>query len=377
MFVERSISSHIATALRSSLSYISTSEIISETDDNLDEFGLATPSYIIDIKDKSGSVNTLMIGNAIATGEGVYAKTGNNTGVFVLPEYKYSSLIYDSSYYRTMSLYDIDRNTVTAMSVDAYGKHTLKFKENIVEDINTPHNVFNKFQMISPYNWPASGDMVGKILDSFSQMDILEFAAENSADKSAFGFSPYKYKLSAVYAEGKTANIYFGDVKDSIVYVKTDIDDKIYGISYSPFTYLELDPFSYLSNFAFIKNIMTVKSIRYTHNDVKAEFELKQIDSENIDAKKDGKLMSQDLFKTLYTELISISIDGAYTGEAVGEPILSYTFDYHLYDSETVELYKIDDRRAALFIDGNCQFYVNMVDLNKRLKVIDDIITGN
>jgi len=365
-----------ANETKSSLSYISTIEIIDETPDDIAEFGLSAPSYTLEVNDGT-SVFTLLVGDQSPVGNGYYCKTSDSDRVFLLSNSKYSYISTPSSYYRTVSLFEVSRDTISNINIDVYGKHTLQFRENIVEDTETPHNVFNKYQMITPFNWPASGDMVGKILDSVNQFEIVEYASESSDNIAEFGFSPYVAKLSFSHDGGKEDTVYFGNSKEGVIYVRFEGDERIYGVTYEPFSYLELDPFSYLSNFAFLRNIMTVKHIEYKNEDVSAEFILSPVDTENVDVKKDGKLMSQEKFKELYTELISISVDGKHSGVISDKAFLTYTFDYTDGSSEKVEFFKIDERRAALFVNGKCQFYVNTVDLNEKLEKINEIIKNN
>ncbi len=365
-----------AHSARQGLSMITTDEIVSEDVSNLSEYGLDSPSYRVEINSDGDNI-VIETGDASPVGNGYYCKVEGEDKVFIISNYKYEYISCSSSYYRTMSFFEVDRNAISDITLDVYGKHTLTFKENIVLDKDTPHNVFDRYQMTTPYNWPASSNMVGKILDSVTQLEVMEYAAENSDKMVEYGFAPYVAKLNFIHDNGLSDTIYFGNNKEGIIYIRTDKDDKIYGISAEPFSYLGLDPFSFLSDFAFLRNIMTVKHINYTHNNVAADFIITALDDENVDVKKNGKLMSQEKFKELYTELISISVAGAYDGVFPGKAFLSYTFDYNDLSTEKVEFYKIDERRAALSVNGKCQFYVNMVELNEKLEKIDGIIGVN
>ncbi len=366
-----------AYATRQGLSIITTDEIISQNADNASEYGFDNPSYTVEIITEDENGKMIEIGDASPVGNGYYCKVKGEDRIFIVSNYKYEYIAYPSSYYRTMTFFEVDRNAISDITLDVYNKHTLTFKENMVTDTDAPHNVFDRYQMTSPYTWPASSNMVGKILDSVTQLEVLEYVSENSENMAEFGFAPYVAKLTFAHDGGQSDTIYFGNNKESIIYIRTDKDDKIYGISAEPFSYLEVEPFSFLSDFAFLRNIMTVKHINYTHNNVTADFIITALDNENVDVKKNGKLMSQEKFKELYTELISISVAGAYDGVFPGKAFLSYTFDYNDLSTEKVEFYKIDERRAALSVNGKCQFYVNMVALNEKLEKIDGIIASN
>lgn len=361
--------------LKFTLSYMTTTEVIDENPENLAEFGLENPSYTFEISNGTETY-TVYVGDKSPARNGYYCKAADENRVFTITDTLFRYISTPSSYFRTVSFFEVDRETISDVNLDIYGKHNLVFKENVVKDTDTPHNVFNKYQMISPYNWPVSGDMIGKILDSVTQIEVVEYAAESLDNMAEFGFLPYVAKLTFSHDGGVSDTIYFGNNKEGVIYIRVNNDNRIYGVSYQPFSYLELEPFSYLSNFAFLRNIMTVKNLSYKNGDVKASFALKAIDSENVDVKKDGKLVSQDKFKDLYIELISISVAGEYREKNFDEPFLTYNFEYNDGTAEKVEFCKIDERRAALIVNGECQFYVNTVELNQKVEKINELISS-
>ncbi len=366
------IDSDKADSLKSKLSYITTYNIIEAAEN--ERYGLDNPGSVANITMKDGKTYTLAIGDKAPDSSGYYAEVADDGRIFILGTGKAEALLEGPSYYRTKTFFVADTGTVSSITLEVKNKHTVEFREAVVPNPEVPHNVFTRFNMISPYNWPATSDIVSNIIKSVSDIQVAEYSAESLENMADFGFTPYSARITLIHDGGKEDTVLFGGSKDGIIYIRVNDDPGIYGVYADAYAYLENDPFSYLSTFAFIKNIDTVKKINYKHNDVMCEFTVTKKDEEVYDVTKNGKLMSQKAFQEMYTELISISIAGEYEGAVSGMPFLTYTFTYNDGTSEVAEYYAVDERRAALSIGGKVQFYVSMTSLNERLEKIDAVV---
>lgn len=364
-----------AEALKQTFAYISTYNIIGDEEGG--QYGLENPAATATVTTKDGKTHSVAVGDKAPDGSGYYARVSEDDRIFVLSVSKSEDFLEGVSYYRTKSFFTADTGTVSAITLEVKNKHTIEFRENVVANRDVPHNVFTRFNMISPYSWPASAEIVANIVKSVSDIQVAEYASESLDNMAEFGFTPYYARITLIHDGGKEDTVLFGGSKDGIMYIRVNDDPGIYGVYAEAYAFLENDPFSYLSTFAFIKNIGTVKKINYKHNDVVCEFTVNHKDEETFDVTRNGKLMSQKNFQDMYTELVSISIAGEYKGTVSGAPILSYTFTYNDGTSEVAEYYAVDERRAALSVGGKVQFYVSMNSLNERLEKIDEAINAD
>lgn len=345
-----------------------------ENVDDLSSYGLDNPSETAVITEKNGNKTVLSLGNKTPSGYDYYATVNNGKTVYIISEYSCNALTTKLDYYRNSVLFDFESNNVKTLSFTKRNKPSVTFIKNEVSDTSIPNNVFAAYSMKSPHDWDAEVNMVTEILNTLLEAEINSYVEDNPKDLSKYGLTSYYAKITVTQKDGKINEITVGNNVDGYCYVKIAGKDAVYSVKASTFDFVDREPTSFLQQFAFIRNLDTIKTIEYFHGDVNAVFDVKKIKDEVHDIKYNGKNISEDTFKELYTELISLKYAGVISASKSGEPVLKCKFTYTNGKSETAEYYRYDDRKIALCVNGKIQFYVDSSELNVRTKRIDEII---
>lgn len=363
--------------LRYLLTEVSSVYASSKVGDNITElnvYGLDNPYAVLTLTDKNNNKTVLALGNKTPVGSEYYANYNNGTTVYIISEYSVSAVLRKLDYYRNTVLFSIETDNVNSISFTKQGASAVTFEKTSVEDTSVAHNVFAAYRMTSPYSWDAEGTQVGNILTAIQNLSIVNYVEDYPEDLSKYGLNPYYARVVITEKNGKVNELLIGSNVDGNYYIKVSGKYAVYTVSASAFGFLDYEPTAFLQQFAFLKNIDTVKTIEYSHNDIKATFDIKKIEQEVHDVKYNGKNISQSTFKELYTELISMSVSGPLSYTPSGTPMLTYKFIYNDGTSETVNYYKYDERKIALSVNGKVQFYVDSSEFNMRINKIDSLI---
>ncbi len=355
-------------------SFVTSNEIINENPSDLSEYGLANPVAVLSITVNDGEGLVLYMGDNSPLGNGRYVKADKENKVYILSQYKSEMILRKLDYYRNTVLFNIDSANISEVSYEKKNEKAVTFKR--ITDSNQPKNEFTAYRMTYPYDWPAESVGVSKIIDSLINLEILEYVNDDMTNLNAYGLEPYMAKITIKEKDGKINELFLGMDTDGKVYVRCGYLKGVYKVASEGFSYLNNEPKAFLSNFAYIKNIDTVKKIVYNYEDkIKATYEISK-NTEDYDVKKDGKYVSIGSFREIFAELISISTGGAISHTPDDKPILTYEFYFEDGSKDTVSYYRYDDRKISLSVNGKIQFYVGKAEFDARINKINKITEG-
>ena len=358
-------------SLRTDVSGIYTYEVIENSQDKLEDFGLKTPVAVLKLSLKDNSDKVLNIGNQTPSQNGYYATVSGDSNVYIIRNTVAEAVLRKLDYYRNTVLFAVDVLKVNKLTYKK-GDRKVSFIKNDESIVN--RNVFAAFNMTEPYSWEAESGELEKVIALLNQLAIEEYVSDDEANLSQYGLGNSATYVSITENDGKVSTLNIGNNKDGFFYVSLNDDNTVYRIDAAGFEFLDYEPTAFLQRFVAIRSIDNLKKIRYIYENTDAEFEIKKIDLETHDIKYKGKLIDQKVFKEMYTELISMSTAGTLNYVPSGEPMLKYTFTYLDGEEETIEYYKYDERKIAALVRGKVTFFVDSSEFNKRVKLINEII---
>ena len=360
--------------LKREFSSLFASDVIADSNLNLEDFGLLNPVNSIDISLKSGDGIKLFLGNKTPDSAGYYLKYKDDKKVYIIDNYKADCFLRKLDYYRNTVLFSVPPSTVNKV-VFSKGKNICEFLRNDHENLEI--NSFAAFNMVRPYNWEVEASILEKCLDHLNEVEILEYVEDNLLDVSKYGIKKSDNFISVTDLNGVTKTIYLGSNKDGNLYIMNNESNSVYLVSAEGFEFLDYEPIVYLQQFVALRSIDDLKKFSYSFNNSVSQFEIKVIDSDNHDIKHNNKLIDQKIFKEIYREIISIKMAGAVDYKAQGEPVAQYTFIYNNDKSETVKYYKVDERKIAASVNGKIYFYVDATEFYQRINKVNEIINKN
>lgn len=158
---------------------------------NLAEFGLAAPEISLGIKTSTGRNFELLVGNdSTYTGQ-VFGKYPNSSKVFTMGDHVKSVLVRAPMDFRRARLVDVD-----VADLPSYSKITIQTPKSAV----SLQNQNGQWQIISPVQAPAEGDVVNDFLQKAGLLRASSFLSASSDKPTSIGAAMEALKSNPVLA---------------------------------------------------------------------------------------------------------------------------------------------------------------------------------
>ena len=244
-----------ASSMVTTLGTLNADTVVDAKATDLAPYGLQNPTLDVQVVQKNGKSDRLLIGDDIPTGSGSYAKLANDARVFTIGSYVKTNIDKSPSDLRDKRLLTFDSDKLTRVELQAKG-----------QPIEFGKNNQNEWQILKPRPLRADGSQVDTLINALkdARMDLSEdsqkaAAAFASATKVATAgvadangnqsIEVRKNKDNSYYAKSTTvAGIYkvTGDIGKSL---DKGIDDfrskKLFEFGFSDPSYLEVNGVAY------------------------------------------------------------------------------------------------------------------------------------
>ena len=345
------------------------------TVENPEEFGLTDPTATVSAVYQDGSTYSYSIG--VENGGYYYVQPDGSDEVYLA---SISSVLFDSvNDLADTALFELEigEDTSSAASV---AQTTGTYTESAILDVlhlsgtaferavTIEYDPEDGYLMTEPRHATADSTKMSDITTSLTSLsaDSLVKAHPSQEDLESYGLTDpavvceftsggkdYVLKLSATDADGNRYIVYDGI-------------DAVFLIANSTVTsWADADPFYLQSTLTLLPNIITVSGMDLTANGQDYHFTIDREENEeestedntvyNYTVKNgDGTVLDyEDNFKHFYLTLISITVAEDTWEMPTGEPQFTCTFSYYDgSDPDTIEYYKVSDRRYAIVANG-------------------------
>lgn len=375
------------------LSSLEANLIVSESSDNLADYGLDNPSKVT-ITLSEGEMYTFLAGNNSPTGNGFYFMNVTDTKIYMLSsmykdtfEYTFNDLI------EKEKIPNINTENLNYVYIHKKGKTPIEIvKPDEVNQYNT-WNSMSIWEITSPYNPSralAMNEAWDKIVSEMTSFNssVKEFITNNANNLDEYGLNEPELDLILRDSDGVKNHLYFGiPASENTIYFKQEDSNSIYTMDKSNFdVFADIDLFSITDKFTVLLNIQDVKRIIIRSNDELYQFDLetvtqKQEDTDtetiSIKCKVGDKEYKESDFKKLYQNLIGILIDTQYNGENI-EGTADITMSFYMNDGKMIEAkyYKYNDKYYVFDRDGSQDFLVDKRQFDNVFQKIKDFFDG-
>lgn len=353
------------------LTSLKAEETVAEYSEEFSKYGLAIPVATVTITEKSGKTTNLLLGDRAPAGNGYYFTLGGSSAVYMIPEYKAEIFLRKLDYYRQGTSIAVDDTKVTGLEIQSDSQKLVFVRNEIPEG---EHNVFSVYNMTEPYQGSANGTHVSEILTSIKELSIEDYVEDNAADLGKYGFNRYVITLKQ---GDETDRLYIGKEYGDKLYIRINDSRNVYGVAKSAFAYLETEPIKYISSMVYLRNINTVTKIVYTDNinEINATFEITPGEGDALTATVNGKPIDGERYRAIYAEMIGMSMKGTISDAIKERPQVEFRFSFMDGTEEVVQFIRADERRVAVSVDGNIQFYLNRSDLVVKADAIKAMLS--
>jgi hypothetical protein len=352
---------------------------------DLSEYGLDSPKTLIQVTLKDGSTITLKLGNESVDGKGNYALVNDDANVYLVASSYSSGLSFsDLDMTEIVKAPEITAANINYISVDnREGKDVeLKLREDGGLD-NSGSSLYT-WDILKPYGkgYSADSSKISSIQQNYASFDFINCVDYKADDLSKYGLDNPVAAIDIGYYENqpsatpvpttaagasetekisKEYKIYIGNKNDDgDYYVRSDGVNAVYTLSGNTVdTMLTVDVFSMLNPYPSIPNLDNVDKISADIEGVPYTMDIKHTTTKKDDSEEttatyyyNGKEVKEDLFKSIYTTIVSAKYDAELKDEvdiSKLKPVM--TLSYHIFGDNEATL-------TTSYLPYNDSFYI-------------------
>lgn len=350
---------------------------------DLSIYGLDNPQYTAAIATTDGEYYTVYVGDMMPNNDSYYVSvSGSNTVYAVKKEYLY--YYYQNSYAYLSKQLNLLKTTDTEYMIDNFsltknGEPILEFHAYTDEEKEF-YNTSNLYTITYPYKCVGRD---AKIIDYLNDIVTLNCARIvsteiNDTTLKENGLDDPEFLISYTYYD-EPVKIRISTVVDGISKLYVEGSDTIYSFISQQLYLREFDIFGLVNTNQFTREITKVERIVVDYNGMSNVYSMTWGNGALTAVNVNGSDVSTDSFKTFYTVLNSSRIDGLADGEASETPYLTITFKYtdtSGYNNDVVTFNQINARQYLLKINGEGEFYVSSVYVDKIIDSMNALNAG-
>lgn len=397
---DRPINQDNVTSMLNAIKDIKAYQKVTDSSDNLADFGMDQPAAYIQVTQEDGKTVSLKLGSQAVTGDGYYAIVNDEATVYLVGMTYKSGLSFSNlDMTEIIKAPEIAAENITYIHVNNRDGEEVELKYNETPLIDNSGSKIDNWQLIKPYGggFSADSDKVSELQANYAAFDFIDCVDYKGEDLSEYGLDNPLATIDIGYFEttepsvtpqpttaagteaaeaqkvNKEYKIYIGNKNDNgDYYVKSDGLNAVYTLSGdSVDKMLQIDVFGIMSHYVALPNIAMVDMVSADINGQQYKMEIKHAQKSNDkeDDAKDtysfqGKDVEEKDFKDLYQIMIGIQYDAALKEEvdiSKLKPVM--TLSYHLFgDNETT--------LTDSFLPYNDSFYIT--DIGKGIYFLAD-----
>ena len=354
---------------------LTATKMVTESAEDLSEFGLSNPRGTVTMNYKDGTSSTWCIGDQAPTSTASYFMEKGKKAVFLLYASAINNMLSTRNALHVVAMpYTIDSTTVFGMTIEAQGKDTIEVRMLEGDDQFSSYSI-SSLRLVQPIYYAANSDRTNEFFTGASALTISSYAGEldeltdtgledggarirvttetHVTTDSGTEIQKYVYRIGN-FASADT------------VYVQIDDTNAVYLTDSSNVAFLDNASIGYLvDQFSNLVNITKVDRIEITMGDESWDIGIEHITKEGETRATEvftynGKPAEDKIFRKLYQELIGllnskICDDYDYTAE----PYMTVKYTLNVDPGElVVEYMDYDQDYLAVHRDGLSLFLI-------------------
>lgn len=377
------------------LTSISATNLVEEDAKDLSIYGLDAPTAVIKTYYADGTELDIIIGSMAPVDENYYCMTSESDNVYTIGSYVDSLLVRRPIEYRDITLFpaytdddvytNIDWVSMTSRKGDTV---EIALDADFENEYNTEKS---QYVMLQPYKCSGNSTTIQtNILDIVSTLSLGTIIRDITEDEYAdYGLdNPAKLEMTDI--SGNEVHLLIGDTcpNTDYTYCMLEGTDTLLTASSSAFTCLDTGYVQFMLRTIWTYNIEQLQGVDIEIGDaahtVDVTHYVKQNangnDADGVQGTLDGEDISETNIRRLYIKCLYFRIIGNLTEadkkeiEKV-EPYATITIRLDDGDSHLLELIPMSDRKYAMRVDGETEYYCykkNITDLEDSIGYVLD-----
>ncbi|MBR5543505.1 MAG: DUF4340 domain-containing protein [Oscillospiraceae bacterium] len=367
------------TKMFSVINYLSTLAAREEIGTDDGNFGFENPSREVRFTLKNGEVQTLLVGDALPVGEGVYVKRSDGDTVWSVGGMSRDFLFTVKENLRNIELFpEIPEETpLSSVTLSRPGKKTVSLVRKTDKEIAENKVISTDYKIESPVKAETNPDTVKTLLlDKVRDIRAKSLVEDRPRDLAKYGLaSPSRLsfktnKLSVTLligndADGGEGTYVMVEGIPSVLLTEKTIDFKNISLSDIIFPLI------------WFYTAEEVSEIVYNLPDAHHTLSLSVSDN-TLTGKYDGGEISGENAKNLFLHSVRFTAAGEFMGEKYETtPALTLTARLKGGKTSTLSLHRMNERQYAASIDGKTpDFYVGVSEMENLISCFEILKNG-
>ncbi len=374
------LSDNTLTHMRAAVGSIYAYDTIDRSGKDLGKYGFSSPTATAIVTDTDGKQFHFTVGSLMPNGSAYYVMKDDHTVYAVSSEYL-TFVLADAQSFISKQITAIPADTaylVDYLTITKNGQPYLKIVA--MDDTESVHqNSTGVFKMLYPYQG-LGGD--ANIVDYLNTLCNLTATTVQHLGTDPEALAQYGLTQPAIVVEyayrGEVKQLYFSEPIDGFCNVYTKDSTIIYSILAQKIKLIRFDGMDFLTPYQFERDINEVERIVLsTHTGDNYTYNVK-VTGGKTTASLGSTPVNGDAFERFYDLLTTSEIIGVAQKPST-RPTLSMTFRYYASTgkaNDTVHFYPMDDHTYFLEINGQGNFYVSSLYVDKVFECIAKLNNG-
>lgn len=357
--------------------------IVEENPQDLEQYGLKSPSVIAKAFFDDGETREYYLGNKTPEGTTYYLMRKDDSKLYTVWMNHGENFSLSVDDLRNRKLTQINAQELDYLYISQEGKPTIEIVSNINEELNKYG--LDLWIMKQPYkhSYAVGSKEFMNILEKGFNYTIEDFIEDNPSDLSKYGLDNPRIEIE-IRDTKNSLHLFIGSNKDdNIAYAMTETKDTVYTMALSQLqSLIDMKPIDFIDRFVYIVDINLVDSIEIEYEGKVNNLKLSRTTSKEEDGeevittyKVDGKEVEEEAFKDYYQDLIGITFDAEIDKDVENtNPEIRTTFTLDTGEKATIDYVSYSDDFYAAFRDGESDFVVSKKKVNKMIDSLKELV---
>ena len=241
---------------------------------DLSEYGLDNPSFIIDISTFDGVNHTVKLGNKTPDNSYAYVMVDDDTNVYTVASAKLVYSNYGLIEFLSSQMLNIDYSQISTVEFSRRSDSI-----DLVADCTLDHSTNEPiYHFLSPFQIKAS-PYFENLVEYVATLEIssyLDIADDELAD---YGLDNIAYSFTFNMKDGRTITVDFSDNRDGYYYGKSNITDNYFVLSEIQIVGLDTSLMNLIDSYVCYHTASEISSITGTYGDSTFDFQLNVVNT--------------------------------------------------------------------------------------------------
>ncbi len=369
--------SHMRAAAGSVYAY----DTIDRSGKELEKYGFSSPTASAIVTDTDGKQLRFTVGSLMPNGTAYYVMNEASNNVYAVSSDYLQFVLADKQNFISKQVTYIPANTaymVDYLTITKNGQPYLSIT-TMDENESVHQNSSHTYKMLYPYQGLGRDVNIVGYLDTICNLTAtkVECLSTDPESLAQYGLSEPAIVVEYSY-KGAVKQIYFSEPINGFSNLYTKDSNIIYSILAQKINLVNLDALDYVTPYQFERDINEVERIILRTNTGDSYTYNVKVTNGETSASLGSTPLDGKAFESFYDLLTTSEITGV-AEKPAGAPTLTMVFRYYAQtekSNDTVSFYRMDDRTYFLEINGQGNFYVSSLYVDKVLECIPKLNAG-